>query len=171
MSPQEIQAVAAVATFFAAALAVWATLRAPRLAAEFAERLRFDAQRDSERRNQKLFIFANLMQYRAQILNPNAVGSLNLIDVVFVDCPEVRLAWRHFHEATMSGADFSSERVRERYLAIIEKIARNLGLSEAITISDIQSSYYPRGLGEVDEAAFLEVQDKLKRFRGPESRG
>jgi hypothetical protein len=167
MTAEQIQAVAAMLTFLAAALAVWATFRAPKVAAEFAERLRSDAQREVELRNQKLLIFANLMQFRAQMLHPNAVGALNLIDVVFADSPEVRIALRHFHEeAKKSDEAFSGDRLRERYLSIIEKIARDMGLSEKITISDIQNSYYPRGMGEADELAYREAQDKLSRLRG-----
>ena len=101
------------------------------------------------------------------MFHPNAIGALNLIEVVFVDSPEVRVAWRHFHEETVKPDNvFSGERLRERYLAIIEKIARDMGLSDRITIADIQNSYYPKGLGEADEAAFLETQDKLQRLRG-----
>ena len=165
MSPEQIQAAAAIATFLAAALAVWAAFRAPKLAAEFAERLRIDNQREQESRQAKFMIFANLMQFRAQILNPVAVGSLNLIDVVFADSPEVRGAWRHFHQATEETNSYSYEKIRERYLSVVEKIARDIGLSDKITIADIQNSYYPRGLGEVDEATYYELQDKLKRFR------
>jgi hypothetical protein len=168
MTAEQIQAIAAVATFLAAALAVWATFRAPRLAAQFAEQLRVASQKEQEARSAKYLIFANLMQFRSQMLNPNAVASLNLIDVVFRDAREVRDAWRHFQAATQE-EPYSFDRIRERYLAIIEKIARDLGLSESITIADIQNSYYPRALGEADEAGFLELQDKLRKLRPPGS--
>jgi hypothetical protein len=168
MTAEQIQALAAVMTFFAATLAVWATFRAPRLAAEFAENLRAGSQREAELRHQKLVILSNLMQYRSQMLHPNAIGALNLIEVVFVDSPEVRVASRHFHEETTKQNEaFSADRLRERYLGIIEKIARDMGLSDRITLTDIQNSYYPKGLGEADEAAFLETRDKLQRLRYP----
>ncbi len=99
-------------------------------------------------------------------MHPNVVGPLNLIDVVFVDSPDVRVAWRHFLEATKE-ATFSPERLRERYLSIIDKIARDIGLSDKVTIVDIQNSYYPRGLGDMEEAAYLEALDKLQRLRNP----
>jgi len=165
MTPEEVQALAAVATFFAAALAVWATFKAPKRAAEFAEGLRLANMEADERRRMKLTIFSNLMQYRAQILNPNAIGSLNLIDLIFRDVPEVRLAWAHFLAAA-NEKPFSSAKLMERYYGIIEKMARHLNLADEITISDIENTYYPQILGDIDEASLLENQEKLSRFKG-----
>jgi hypothetical protein len=154
-------------TFGAAAWAVRAAYRAPKLAAEFAEQIRQDALREDEDRRLKMLIFANLMQYRAQIVSPVSVASLNLIDVAFRDDREVREAWRHFLDATeatdASGA--ANAKIVERYLALIEKIARCLGLSGDISVQDVQRFYYPRGLGRFDEAAWLEAEDKLRRFK------
>ena len=59
----------------------------------------------------------------------------------------------------------SPEKVTERYLAIIEHIARDLGLSGKISINDIQSAYYSQLMGQMDEAAYWEAQDKLQRFK------
>jgi hypothetical protein len=89
-----------------------------------------------------------------------------MIDVVFVEDREVRLAWRHFVEATEL-QPFSGERVVERYLAIVEKMARALGLSDNITVEDVKSSYYPVALGHLDEATYLEALDKRARFKPP----
>jgi hypothetical protein len=70
VDPAEIQAVAAVFTFMAACVAVWASFSAPRRAAEFAERLRAQGQLAEEERRTKLWVFTTLMQFRSQILNP-----------------------------------------------------------------------------------------------------
>lgn len=164
MSPQEIQAFAAGATFLAAVLAVWATFRAPKLAAQFAERLRVEGQKGEEERRLKVQVFTTLMQNRAQIAGSNAVSALNVIDVVFCESPEVREAWRHFRLAT-DEQPYSAEKVVERYLSIIEKMARDLGLARSITISDIQACYYPEKLGHMDEAAYWEAQAKLRKFK------
>ena len=160
----QIQAVAAVSTFLAACVAVWATFRAPKTAAYFAETLRSTNERIEESRRLKLFVFTTLMQFRSQIASYNSVAALNLIDVVFMDSKEVREAWRDFHLST-AATPFVMATTVERYHAIIEKISRDLGLNQEITISDIRQSYYPKGLGEMDEAALLETQDKLQRFR------
>lgn len=165
MTAEQVQAIAAVATFLAAALAVLAAFRAPTLAARFAEKLRVDSQREQERRNAKLNVFATLMQFRAQMANPVAVGALNLIDVVYCESQEVRDAWRHFHAAASAPeGQFSGERLRERYLAIIAAMARDLGLQKTITIGDIQMAYYPTALQNFDLATHLETQEKLRRF-------
>ena len=67
MEAGTIEAIAAVAAFLAASAAVWATFRAPRLAAKFAEDLRADSQKSELENNQKLWVFTTLMQNRAQI--------------------------------------------------------------------------------------------------------
>jgi hypothetical protein len=161
---EAIQAVAAVATFLAACVAVWATFRAPKVAAEFAEALRTATSRADEQRRQKLFIFATLLENRAHIVAPACVSALNLIDLVFIDDREVRDALVHFRSST-DGPASNAERTVERYLFIIEKIARNIGLSEKITISDIQTPYYPTGLSNVHEAERLELEERLARLK------
>lgn len=164
MTADLVQAIAAVATFLAAAAAVFATFRAPRLAAKFAEDLRIANQKADEERRLKLWVFTTLMQFRRQIINPSAVAALNLIDVVFCDNAEVRNAWRSF-SAAVHETPYSPEKVSERYHSILEKMARGLGLHESISIADIQNAYYPEGLGQLDEATYLETQEKLQRLR------
>jgi hypothetical protein len=163
ISPDWIQAVAAVLTFGAAGLAVWATFRAPKLAAEFAERLRADAQVDDEKRRMKLFVFTTLMQYRAAILNPNCVAALNLIDVAFIDDTKTREAWKDFCHATDPKNNLTQS-ITERYIQILDKMAQGLGLSSQISIFDVRACYYPEGMGKMDHAALLEAEDKIQRF-------
>lgn len=158
------QAFFGLATFGAACIAVKAAYDAPKRAAEFAETLRADAIKADEDRRLKLLVFTNLMQFRAQILNPTAIASLNLIDVVYRDHREVREAWRYFLSATAQEPHVV-EVVHERYRAIIEKMARALGLDADITVEDVKNIYYPKGQGELDEVAHLELQEKLKRLR------
>lgn len=164
MTAEQVQAVAAVATFLAACVAVWATFRAPSLAAEFAEGLRASSQQAEEERRLKLWIFSTLMQRRRMIVSHDAASALNLIDVVYRDSRDVRAAWRSFLQAACERPS-SPEKIVERYHSILEKMALALGLSETISISDIHASYWPEGLGDQGEAEYLEVQDKLKRLR------
>jgi hypothetical protein len=159
------QAVAGIGTFGAAMVAVWATFRAPKSAAAFAEDLRAQSTQVEEARRLKLWVFATLMQYRGQLLNSQNVGALNSIDVVFRESREVRDAWRHFM-AEANNSSFSSDRLNERYAAIIEKMARAMGLDAEITVKDIETAYYPKALSQFDLAAWLEAQDKLKRYGG-----
>ena len=58
MTPEWVQGVAAIATFFAAGLAVWAAFRGPELAAQFAEKLRVQNQASEQIRTAKLNVFA-----------------------------------------------------------------------------------------------------------------
>ncbi len=103
------------------------------------------------------------MQNRRTIAH--AHPALNLIDVVFCDSPEVRGAWRHFHAATQEPAE-DTNKIADRYLLIIEKIAADLGLSGTITVADIHAGYYPQYLSQQDELQYLETAERLQRFRG-----
>lgn len=164
MTAEQVQAAAAIATFLAACVAVWATFRAPRLAAEFAESLRAMSQKREEERRLKLWIFSMLMQHRRSIAHNDAVSALNLIDVVYRDSKDVRDAWRSFLKATDERPS-SAEKIVERYHAILGKMAGSLGLGDTIAIDDIHASYYPDALGQQSEAQYLELQEKLKRLR------
>lgn len=161
MTAEWVQAVAAIATFLAAALAVWATITAPRRAAAFAEDLRVKNQRADEERRQKVWVLTTLMQNRATIKYAHA--ALNVIDVIFVGSAEVRAAWRHF----LAGATPNNDRVTiERYLALIEKIAADLGLGGALTVADIHNAYYPELLGQIEHLQMMELLERLQRFKG-----
>ena len=165
MTAAEIQAAAAIATFFASILAVWAAFRAPRLAAEFAENLRAISSVQDENRRLKLFIFSTLMQHRGSILAEDSLSAINLIDVVFVTSHQVREARRDFMVAANS-EPFVANSMVERFFNIIHAITRDLGLNDQITISDIRSVYYPRDKGERAELEVLERQQKLTALRG-----
>lgn len=157
-----IQAGAAVATFLAACVAVWATFKAPERAAAIAEQLRqANDKADSERRS-KAFILETLLRHRASIIHADAVNALNLIDIIFIDVPDVREAYHQFWNAT---ADPNPAELRvERYNAIIEKIVRHLGMSEKIKASDIQRSYHPVGYAKVAQLQMAEMEERYEHF-------
>lgn len=160
------QAVAGLATFAAACVAVKAAYDAPKRAAEFAERLRSQSAKSEMMRQAKLNVFSNLLQYRGQILNPHAVASLNVIEIAFEDAKDVRLAWKHFYAAIQENPS-SNDKIVERYLGIVQAMARHLSMGDSITVEDVKTYYYPTGLGQLDEAAWLEAQDKIRRYRSP----
>ncbi|MBI1686850.1 DUF6680 family protein [Caulobacter hibisci] len=164
-SAEGVQAIASALTFLAACVAVWASFRAPRLAAQFAEQLRRDSAQSDEQRRLKMMIFTTLLQNRAHISHPDCVTALNLIDLAFIDDREVRDALAHFRAATDDTIRREGDRAAERFLVIIEKISRSLGMSDRITISDIRTPYYPTGLAELHEMQRLEMQDKLTALR------
>ena len=164
ISPDWVQAIAAILTLGAAGLAVWATFRAPKLAAQFAEQLRTDSQLDDEKRRLKLYVFTTLMQYRAAIANPNCVAALNLIDVAFIDDLGTRNAWKDFCHAT-DPKNSLIHTITERYIQILDKMSQGLGLSSQISIFDVRACYYPESMGKFDEAALLEAEDKIQRFK------
>lgn len=165
MTSPQVQAIAAILTFLAALLAVWAAFRAPKLAAEFAEALRINNSIVEENRRLKMWIFSTLMQNRASILAVDSITALNMIDVVFLDSPEVRNARRDFMVAS-EAEPLVAISVIERYYSLIHCVVRDMGISEKLTISDIRSIYYPRDLGERAELDMLERQQRLSALRG-----
>ncbi|MCC4295013.1 DUF6680 family protein [Brevundimonas aurantiaca] len=147
-----VQAIAAIATFGAACVAVWATFSAPKRAAEIAEELRRTNDRiDAERRSQS-YILETLLRHRGNIIHGDAVNALNLIDIVFMNALDVREAYQQFWNATAEPTPW--ELKVERYNTIIERIIRHLGMSDHIKASDIQRSYHPVG-----HAKFAQVQN------------
>ena len=156
-----IQAGAAVATFMAACVAVWATFKAPKRAAEIAEQLRrTNDKADSERRS-KAFILETLLRHRASIIHADAVNALNLIDIIFIDVPEVREAYQQFWNATAEPTPW--ELKVERYNTIIERIVRHLGMNDHIKASDIQRSYHPMGHAKIAQVQTAEMEEMWDR--------
>lgn len=154
------QAVFSAFTFAAACVAVKASYDAPKKAAEFAEELRAKSQTGDERRRVKLSVLATLLQHRATFEYAEAVNALNMITIAFVDDQEVRDAYTHFlNEASRQGA-VNSGALRERYLSIIEKIVRNVGLSDRITVADVHQGYFPNFLEKHRLLANKELEDR-----------
>lgn len=149
-------------TFLAAGLAVKAAYDAPKRAAEFAEALRQESQIADERRRVKLNVLTTLLQHRATFEYAESVNALNLITIAFVDDQEVRDAYTHFlGEADKDDEAFNLGALRERYLSLIEKIVRNVGLSERITVADVHQGYYPKFLEKHRILANWELEQRL----------
>lgn len=150
-----IQATAAVATFLAACCAVWATFDGPKRAAELAEKLRRKNQQIDAQLLEKHQILKTLMTYRGVMISQEAVNALNLIDVAFVDAPEVREAYQQFWNSTAEQTAW--ELKVERYNAIIERIVRHLGTSDLIKTSDIQRTYHPDLHAKLNQVQMAEL--------------
>ncbi|WBH16840.1 DUF6680 family protein [Sphingomonas radiodurans] len=157
-----ITAGAAVLTMMAAAAALIVAWRAPMMAARFAENLRRQNEVESERTRIRMAVFISLMRCRNQLLHRDAIDAINLVDVAFADSQSVRQARKSFAEATFEEPSHPVKIV-ERYHALIDKVANEVGFGGNIGPSDIQSGYYPRGLGRLDEAAFADAEEKIAR--------
>lgn len=161
-----VQAGAAIATFIAAGLAVWATFQAPKRAAEIAENLRrTNDWIDSERRS-KAYILETMLRHRGSIIHADAVSALNLIDIVFIDVPEVREAYQQYWNST---AELTPWELKvERYNTIIERIVRHLGMSDRIKASDIQRSYHPVGHAKYAQVQNAEIEERWEKYFNPD---
>lgn len=162
ITPEWVQAGAAIATLGAAIVATVIAANTPKRAAAFAEQYRREGKAADDRAQLRIGVFAALMRCRNQIVHVDAVTALNLVDVAFIDAPQVREAWKHFLVAT-TAEPFVAVSVVERYHGIIHAIAREMELSDRISLTDIQSAYYSRAFGTLDEAALAEAEEKISR--------
>ena len=154
------QAVFSLATFAAACVAVRAAYRAGKRTAELAEEMRQKTAAEGDARRLKLNVLETLLQHRATFEFPDAVNSLNMISFAFGDDQEVRDAYTHFLAAAEINERFHAGALRERYLAIIEKVVANLGLSETITVADIHQGFYPTFLDKQRALLSREFDDR-----------
>lgn len=142
---------------FAALVVAW---RAPKMAAQFAESLRTQNEAANERTKLRLNVFIMLMRNRSQMLNQDAIGALNLIEVAFSESQAVREARRAFYAAALENPS-NPTRIVERYYALIEKVGNEVGFGDSVGPSDIQSGYYPTAIGRLDEAAYADAEEKI----------
>jgi hypothetical protein len=155
------QAGFSLATFAAACVAVKIAYRAGKRTAELAEEVRQKATAQGDVRRTKLNVLETLLQHRATFEFPDAVNSLNMISVAFADDQEVRDAYASFLAAAEINERFHAGALRERYLAIIEKVVENLGMSETITVADIHQGFYPTFLDKQRALLTREFDDRF----------
>ena len=160
-----VQLAMAVLMFFATAFAAYATWRAPRSAAELAEQLRQASEKEIERRRHKLQVFAMLMQDRNSFATRDGVRSLNLIDVIYHDCPAVREAWSELFLTFDAARGIPSHVQDERLRKLLLAMAVDLGLGNTIRTDDIGRAYYPNALAEEELVQRLERQAALARLQ------
>lgn len=163
---EKLQIIIAVLTAFTAVAAAIATWRAPISAAELAERLRQAADRENDRRRHKLHVFATLMQERASIASLEGVRALNLIDVVFHDCREVREAWAELFLSYDSARKLPSHIQEERLRKLLLEMAKIVELGDQLRTDDFGRVYYPTALAEEDYVRNLERRAAKARLEG-----
>jgi hypothetical protein len=149
----------------AAIVAAWIASRVPK----WAEELRLASRRAEQQTDLQRIVLISLMKGRSAMLHQDTLAAINLLDVAFIDSPDVRAARLNFMQAAGS-EPFSSERLVERFHALIIAVVRDMGLSAKITPADIQMGYYPRAMGRLDEAALAEAEEKIARRAGASER-
>jgi hypothetical protein len=158
-----IQASAAVVTMLAAALAVYIAAKAPRWAAEFADRYRRDSESAEERERIRRHVMMMLVKGRSQIIHPDTVSAINTVDVAFFDVPAVRSAHRVFFNTSLANDPEATVRA---YHDLVNAVVAANGMGDHITPADMQMGYYPAGWGKLDEAALADAETKIaKRAR------
>jgi len=161
---------AAIFSAISTAFAAFATWKAPIVAANLAEGLRRNAERDSERQKQKLYIFSTLLQERAEPHSDNGVRAQNLIDVVFYDSRDVRDAWAELFAAYQM-QPFMPHVANERLMRLLAAIARDIGLANDLRSDDLARVYRP--LVQQQEQFIREMQRRqtLARLQGENAAG
>jgi hypothetical protein len=167
---EHLALVAAIFSAIATALAAVATWRAPITAARLAETLRRDADRSAERQRQKLWVFSTLMQERAQIYSDNGVRALNLVDVVFSGCREVRDAWAELY-SSFHLKPLPPHVVSERLLKLLRAIAEDLGLADELRSDDLARVYRPLVQEQEQFIKDTQRQQALARLQGENAAG
>lgn len=164
MTPEWVQAGAAIATLCAAVAAAVIAARTPRLAAQYAEEYRRTNAIIDEQRAFQLNIFRALMKGRSEIVAIDTRAAINLVEIAFPHNARVRDARRMFTKAA-NRQPFDSLYLFGCFNDLIEAVAEAVGLSEAINRFDIESGYYPEGLGKLDAAALHDAEVKLASQR------
>ena len=122
-------------------------------------------QNRKEQRGQKLSIFSTLIATRHALISEEPVRALNMIDVVFHDCPNVRQLWHEYfgmlNNEGLNNPNGWKQR-QAKNLEMITAMAKVLGYGQAITHLDIDRVYYPTGLGTQSQRA-EEIANELLR--------
>jgi hypothetical protein len=158
ISPEWVQAIAAIATLIAALAALNIAADAPERAATFAELRRSESRIEEVRQALQRHVLVALMKCRASIIHQDALSAINLVDLAFMRSHGVRDARASFMEAAAEG---TPERIIERYHALIAAVVREMGLSDHFSGADLRGGYYPQLLGRIDQATLAEAEAKI----------
>ncbi len=122
-------------------------------------------QRRKEKRDQKVWVFSQLMSLRALPLAPDYVRALNYIDVVFYKNAKVRERWKtllgHFASDAYKKAgeeQAAVDRARDLSAELMAEMAKDLGYEYDHTHIK-ENAYYPKAHGEL-ESQTLQLLDK-----------
>jgi hypothetical protein len=159
-----LAAFSALASAVATAFAAYASWRGPRAAAEIAEKLRRDAENYNERKRQKFWVFATLMQERSAIWTENAVRALNMIDAVFHDIRPVREAWAELY-IKLNAPNVQSLGYADDLRRLLTAMATDVGLANEFGHADAARIYIPNALAQERLVRDLEREQALTRLK------
>jgi len=103
-------------------------------------------------RDTKLRIFGVLMGYRERWGQREAVQALNLIDIVWINTPQVRRAWHDFYRATQAQSGYGPSQQRDAYQRLLERMAEDLGFAGEFRSDDYARVFYSNAVHWEDEA-------------------
>jgi hypothetical protein len=125
-------------------------------------------QRRADSRAEKVRILSILLSLRHQVLSPESIRSMNLVDVVFAKDRPVREAWSRYYAALSDsslnappGLALREEKRRDLILAI----AKAVGLEDDITTADVLRAYGPTLSAKEDQLHLLRVDIELAEAR------
>lgn len=120
-------------------------------------------QSRKQKRDAKEKLFLSLMAHRRAFPPaPEWVNSLNVIDVVFADVPQVVQLWHEYYAGLHTPPANNNHQQREHtYLLMLSAMARNLGYRK-LEQTDIDKFYTPQAH---EDQVFLnsEIQSELLR--------
>ncbi len=120
------------------------------------------AQDRAAKRSDKLRVFGILMSYRKTFPPPNEkVQALNIIEVVFHDCPDVLRIWREYYDLMQSSPQDIAAKENHKNIELLEAMAKHLGYKSLQQIN-IDKFYAPQIHGE-QAALNQQVQVELLR--------
>lgn len=100
--------------------------------------------------NSKYETFIMLYANRGNLINYDVVRKLNCIDIIFIDCLQVRKCWKNLY-VCLNNPNSTNKETDAKIIALLNAMAVSLGLNKDIEYTDISSWYYPNGLGDFDE--------------------
>ncbi len=128
-------------------------------------------QKRKEKRDAKIRLFTTLMAFRKSYpISYEWAQSLNLIDVIFSDSPQVVDRWHKYFDNLQEKSPASvGERRTHLYLELMSEMAKELGFDQ-LQQTDIDKFYVPQGHGDQadlnykTQKEFLRVLENTSRF-------
>ena len=108
------------------------------------------------------------MQERAAVYSEDGVKALNLIDVVFSDCREVREAWAELF-LIFSVDPIPAHALDERLRKLLAAIAKDVGLGENLRTDDLGRVYSPNAVTQDRMIKDMQRQQMLASLQGKSS--
>lgn len=107
-------------------------------------------------------ILIDLMTSRIYGWTPQSVNSMNVIDIIFADSKNVKVAWHKFFDLCKinNPGEQQLKDIDASRCKLIEEIAINLGYKDKLTWDEIQSFYLPQGM-----ANYLQDQKKFQEYQ------